>query len=184
MATAHDAAAFLIAEQCAAGRPIDKMQLQKLLYLAQGAHLELWGRQAFEGSFQAYTRGPVEPAVERTYRNVSPGTDPIDRVVGGDPKALTPEEADTLRLVLHHYGSWTGPNLERLVKRPGSPWQKARGGLAPDASSREPIPADTMAGWFRRHGLAPTPPKILPSDEDLFRRAAEGDLEALSQLTA
>jgi uncharacterized phage-associated protein len=182
--TAHDVAAMLISEQQAAGRTIDKMQLQKLLYLVQGANLEFWGEPAFREKLLAYRNGPVVRDVEATYRDASAGRTPLERPLGGQPERLDSQVADTVRTVLRYFGTWSGPNLERYVKAPDSPWRRARSDVPTNASSDAEIPVSMIAEWFRLHGVDPNPTKARPwaataeerraADERLRRAKAHG----------
>jgi len=157
LGTAHDVAALLINEQHAAGRTIDKMQLQKLLYLVQGANLEFWGEPAFRERLLGFRNGPVVREVESTYRDASVGRDPLALPVGGHPERLNSELVETVRTVLKYFGAWTGSNLERYVKHGDTPWQLARGRIAEHESSDVEIPLPTIAAWFRTHGVNPQP---------------------------
>lgn len=181
-ASAHDVAALVIIEQAAAGHPPDKLQLEKLLYLVQGAHLELWGEPAFREPVNAWKRGPVVVVVEQTYRDVVPGMEPITQPVGGNPDKLPPEVADTARLVLRYFGRWSGTALEHYTKRAGTPWQVVRGDLPPTETSNMEIPASEITRWFGQNGLNPSP-RMTKADRDLLDRAAAGDKDALSTLT-
>lgn len=160
--TAHDVAALLITEQLAAGRSIDKMQLQKLLYLVQGAHLDFWGEAAFREKVLAYRNGPVVRDVEATYRDAVVGAAPLDRPLGGRPERLDSRVVETVRTVLRYFGTWTGPNLERFVKRVDSPWQAVRTDVPAGSSSDVEIPLPSIAEWFGRHGLDPNPVRVQP----------------------
>lgn len=182
MVTAHDIAALLITEQNAIGHPIDKMQLEKLLYLVQGAHLELWGTPAFREPILAYRNGPVVREIEATYREATEGTEPLSHPFGGHPERLPDQTVETVHLVLQYFGTWTGPNLERFTKRKDSPWRKARGDLPADAHSDMPIEVEHIAAWFRRHGVNPEPPRLSKEERALFERAALGDEEAAAAL--
>jgi uncharacterized phage-associated protein len=168
---------MVISEQHAAGRTIDKMQLQKLLYLVQGANLEFWGEPAFRENLLAFRNGPVVHDVEATYRDASLGRAPLQRAIGGHPQRLDGQVVDTIRTVLRYFGTWTGPNLERYVKSLDSPWQLARTGVPADASSDVEIPLPAVAAWFRRHGVNPSPPGHQPWEANAEeRQAADGRL--------
>lgn len=183
MAGAHDVAAMLISEQTAAGRTIDKMQLQKLLYLVQGANLEFWGEPAFRDPFQAYARGPVVPNVEQTYRSAVEGAAPIPAAVGGPVAQLDDDVIETVRTVLRYFGGWTGPDLEGYVKQPGSPWRQARGNVPDGEPSRAEIPVRLIAEWFREHGVIPSSDESTPWAATLAERAAADErlVEAKAQ---
>src|SRR5688572_2701782 len=98
---------MLIQEQHAAGRSIDKMQLQKLLYLVQGASLAFYGEPAFREPIAAYANGPVVPGVEETYRGQTAGRAPLTQPVGGRPESIPRPVQDIVRSVLRHFGGWT-----------------------------------------------------------------------------
>ncbi|HET9441993.1 MAG TPA: type II toxin-antitoxin system antitoxin SocA domain-containing protein [Acidimicrobiales bacterium] len=132
--SAHDVAAALIERQLEAARPIDKLQLQKLLYLVQGVHSACWGAPAFREPIHAYRNGPVVRVVEETYRNATGGMTPLSDPMGGHPERLPFETADTVETVLRHFGSWTGPNLEAYTKRPGSPGGRSAATSLPASS--------------------------------------------------
>lgn len=179
--TALDCAAAIIVRQHEAGRRIDKMQLQKLLYLVQGAHMAWFGEKAFNGSFRAYRYGPVERGVERTYSSAAPGSDPLPGPRGGDPTRLPATVSDTVDAILDRFGNWSGPDLERFTKAAGSPWHQARGDRPPDEASSETIRDEAMLPWFGRHGVFP-PRELTPQERELLERAAAGDAEALAAL--
>jgi uncharacterized phage-associated protein len=176
--TVHDIAALVIEEQHRAGRPIDKLQLQKLLYLVQGAHIALAGTTAFRASFKAYANGPVIEEVESSYRNVTTGRDPLPGPVGGDPSKVDPDVAETVHEVLRLFGGWEGPNLERFVKKKGAPWRIARGDLPAGAQSRNEISLRDITEWFVTHRVDPndkavTPPADSPVFDDIDSMLAD-----------
>jgi uncharacterized phage-associated protein len=176
--TAYDVAAKLVAEQHAAGRTVDKMQLQKLLYLVQGAHLTFWGVPAFGDPFAAYSYGPVVRGVERTYRDAFPDTNTVPRAVGGHPERLDRETVDTVTTVLRYYGAWAGPDLTAHIKGAESPWSRARGDLAAGAGSARQIPVADIASWFHEHGVDPDSAPLEPWEP------TPADLEAAAQRLA
>lgn len=188
MRGAHDVAALLISEQHSAGRTIDKMQLQKLLYLVQGANLAYWGEAAFRESLRAYANGPVVANVEATYRDAAPGRDPLAAPIGGQPERLDADVVESVRSVLRFFGEWTARNLERFVKRPDSPWREVRGDLPDGEPSNAEIPVDLVAAWFHEHGVAPnrvdsrrweaTPAERAVADERLRQAKAAGAFSA------
>ena len=125
---AHDVAALIIREQLAAERPIDKMQLQKFLYIVQGAHFTLWDSPAFREPLSAYRNGPVVKNVESSYRVAFPNTWEIDHAIGGDADRVPESVRDSVDMVLDCFGMWTGPELEAFTKQPGAPWHAAGAG--------------------------------------------------------
>lgn len=148
MATAHDVASLMIQKSSARGKLLDKMQLQKLLFMIQGVHLMLWNTPAMTERFLAYQRGPVVRGVEQTYRDAVKGVEPITQPIGGRPEAVSAEVSASIDLVLDTFGSWSAIELEAHVKTDGSPWRIARGDLDPSEASNAPIDVDAIRAWF------------------------------------
>jgi uncharacterized phage-associated protein len=163
--SAHDVAALIIEEQHDHGHQVDKMQLQKLLYLVDGAHLVFWDEPAFREDLRAYVNGPVVEVVEQTYREATPGAEPLPRALGGDPSRLDDDRVDTIQTVLRYFGAWAAPNLEHYVKRGSdNPWKSARdrAGAALDDRVRPTMDRAEVAAWFHHHGVDPNPPRTSP----------------------
>jgi uncharacterized phage-associated protein len=195
MVSAHDVAALIFEEQDVHGRTVDKMQLQKLLYIVQGAHLEFWGEPAFREDVRAYRNGPVVEAVESTYRTASEGTDPLPGALGGNLEALDADRVDTVRTVLGYFGLWPASGLERYVKRgPDNPWVLARdraGVSLDDMHARPRMESADIGAWFHKRGIDPNQPRprsFTPSEEQLIeldhrieatRAASNTDLDDL-----
>lgn len=171
MAQVHDVAAALIERQHAQGRTIDKMQLQKLLYLVQGASIARTAKPAFRAAIRAYKHGPVVREVESTYRDVCANADPIPRVLGGNPAKLEPELSAVVDEVLDVFGTWTAPNLEKHTKDSGSPWRRARGSTPDGQPSSTEIALKDIVSWFVTHPIDPnageeTRPRYEPGSPD------------------
>lgn len=180
MPTVHDVSAAIIERQHAAGRPIDKMQLQKLLYLVQGGHLRRTGRPAFRADFLAYRNGPVVPQVEETYRDLADDRAPLDRAAGGYPERLEADLQETVDIVLELFGGWTAPNLEHYSKRAHSPWRVARGDVPNGQPSTNVIPLADIARWFLTRPLEPNGAggRGLPERAEQLEREADEDIAA------
>ena len=179
--SAHAVTALILQEQDDAGRNVDKMQLQKLLYLVLGAHYALWGTKAFKESPVAYRNGPVFPNVEASYRDASTEM-VITSSLGGDPDAVPDEVAGTVRLVLEYFGQWDARGVENFTKQPGTPWRTVRRGLPANAVSDIPIDESLVVSWFRQHGVNPRPPRYIKRDMDALEQWADGNEEALADL--
>jgi len=169
--SAHDVAALIIQEQHTANRTVDKLQLEKWLYLVLGAHYVMWGQKAFREPAAAFARGPVIRNVEATYRSIP--TREIPAPLGGRPERVPSNLVETVRLVLHHFGKWSGPDLETFTKQGGAPWTLT-------VQNRD-IEGSLIETWFRRHGVDPAP-RDRVSDSELVDRLADGDEKALAEL--
>lgn len=97
------------------------MQVLKLVYIAHGWMLGLYGRPLIRDDVQAWQYGPVIPTLYnamREYRG-SPVTRDL-RAIADDP--LDRAEMDIVRQVYDLYGKKSGPALSRLTHAPGTPW--------------------------------------------------------------
>ena len=104
------------------------MQLHKLLYLVQAAGLSWFGTPAFNGTFQAWSYGPVVRGIAARYKDFD--RQPIPRALAGDPSRLSAEATLAVEQIAKKYGRVKGPELAKYVKAPGSPWRQARGDAA------------------------------------------------------
>lgn len=98
------------------------MQLLKLVYIAHGWMLGLYGRPLISDEVQAWQYGPVIPklyAAIRHYRG-----DPVLRDLPTSPSSdrLNATEGDIVSQVYERYGRMSGPALSRLTHAPGTPW--------------------------------------------------------------
>ncbi len=123
MANVLDVAEFILGSKGA----MDTMKLQKLVYYAQAWTLVWTGRQLYDEQIEAWANGPVVRSLYAKHRGsyaVAPG------VFGGNPEGLSSAEKQMVKIVLDHYGSWTGRQLSDLAHSE-QPWISAREGLGP-----------------------------------------------------
>jgi uncharacterized phage-associated protein len=106
-----------------AGKTLTPMQLLKLVYIAHGWALGLYGVPLIKDEVQAWQYGPVIPRLYnriRKYRS-QPVTSPIP---SDDADDLTPRNENLIEQIFRIYGSRTGPALSRITHADGTPWQK------------------------------------------------------------
>ena len=124
MAEVLDVAKFFIhlaqqQEEANRGDLVTNMRLQKLLYFAQGWHLARYGKPLFSAPLEAWTWGPVVPAVYHAYKsNGKQGLtcDPPR------PDAFTPEEYDLLLDVAREYDNYSTAALVNMSHEANAPW--------------------------------------------------------------
>ena len=138
MATAHDVAAYILAQQGG----MTAMKLQKLAYYSQAWSLAWDDAPLFADRIEAWTNGPVVPALYAVHR----GQYSVDRWPHGDSSALTDTEKETIDAVLEFYGKQTSQWLSDL-SHSEDPWKEARKGLAPNERGNHDIKHDSM-GWY------------------------------------
>jgi uncharacterized phage-associated protein len=123
MASIHDVAKyFLLQTDEEAGDTISNLKLQKLVYYAQGFHLAMHGTPLFNDQIQAWTHGPVTPALYHAYKEC--GSDAIAKPTEFDASGLTTEETELLDEVYSVYGQFSGWKLRNLTHEE-APWQDA-----------------------------------------------------------
>ncbi|OGG99911.1 MAG: hypothetical protein A2600_12900 [Candidatus Lambdaproteobacteria bacterium RIFOXYD1_FULL_56_27] len=98
-----------------AGETVSNLQLQKLLYYAQGWHLAFFGKPLFDAQLQAWDHGPVQPFVYREYKHFSWSsiTLPLHEA--------KKEEDPFLDCIKWFYGAIHGKELERQTHKE-LPW--------------------------------------------------------------
>lgn len=106
------------------GDRLTPMQLLKLVYIAHGWMLGLYGRPLISDEVQAWQYGPVIPRLYnaiKSYRS-QPVEGPLR--VPGERCNLDAAEQDIIDQVFELYGSFSGPALSRITHAPGTPWTK------------------------------------------------------------
>ncbi|MCP3807110.1 DUF4065 domain-containing protein [Paenibacillus sp. Lou8.1] len=144
MAKIFDVADFFIQKSHSIDMPITHLKLQKLCYYAQAWSLVLNNNnRLFNGEFQAWVHGPVNPELFRKYKDY--GWDPIDCTY--NEPALDKSEKRIMTEVWGVYGSYDAKFLEALTHNE-EPWKEARKGLPDDAYSKQTINEDTMRRYY------------------------------------
>ena len=139
MATADDVAAAVVA----LSGPLDTLKLQKLVYYCQAWHLVWDEAPLFPEPIEAWAGGPVVRSLYNRHR----GSFAVQGWPWGDPKRLTPEESETVRVVVSAYGALSGRQLSALTHRE-EPWRHARGELGPGERGDRVIALDDMAEYY------------------------------------
>jgi uncharacterized phage-associated protein len=142
MIRASDAARyFLSLSDEEAGDTISNLKLQKLLYYAQGFHLALFDAPLFGDRIEAWTHGPVVPAVYRDYKVHGAGAIPMPRDF--DPLSVdgqTRELLDEVNDVYGQYSAWKLRNMTHVEP----PWCDAYG-----VGASTPIESAAMKAYFQ-----------------------------------
>ncbi|HEY8020268.1 MAG TPA: type II toxin-antitoxin system antitoxin SocA domain-containing protein [Thermoanaerobaculia bacterium] len=139
MATAHDAAAYILQRQ----GEMTAMKLQKLVYYCQAWSL-VWDEEPlFPERIEAWANGPVVPALYREHR----GQFKVDSWPRGNPAALDEAQRETVDAVLKHYGDKASQWLSELTHQE-SPWKDARRGLGPGERGESVIDHAAMAEYY------------------------------------
>lgn len=163
MANAESIARYLIflASQGEEPSPVTHLQLQKLLYYAQGWSLGRHGRPLHDGTMEAWIHGPVVREVFPKFAKYKAA--PIDLSEGRDARELTAEERGFARWIWENYGQYSPWRLREMTHAE-EPWKSARSGVRDDEASRSLISHESLRSYFgrlhdeacKRVGLDPT----------------------------
>lgn len=109
------------------GDTLTPMQLLKLVYIAHGWMLGLYGVPLIEDDVEAWRYGPVIP---KLYKAISQFRDqPVRGPLPHDPTDdLVDVESGLIKQIYEIYGMRTGIDLSRLTHQPGSPWAQSYAG--------------------------------------------------------
>ncbi len=132
------------------GDPLTHLKLQKLVYYAQAWHLALnEGTPLFDdyGEFEAWQHGPVNRALYREFADCKSSIINHDVDEQLITQNLDLEELEFLHDVADVYFRFGAYELE-LMTHQETPWQEARGDLAPDAPSKNLINPETMRVFY------------------------------------
>jgi uncharacterized phage-associated protein len=122
------------------------MQLLKLVYIAHGWMLGLYGRPLIKDKVEAWQYGPVIPALYQHVRKYkgAPVTKKISTYFEvSDMDAL---EDDVVSQVYGAYGSKPGMQLSRITHAQGTPWELTY----EDGSFGLTIPTDIIEDHYKK----------------------------------
>lgn len=144
---------------------LTKLQMQKLLYYAQGFNLALYDKPIFDDDIQAWSYGPVVLKIHFAYKKFN--SEPLTILDGLESNCLSPGTIKLIRSVLHQYGSYDGWDLVHMTHNE-APWANA---YQPGINAI--IPLDSLKDYFRgRIGVV----RKLPIEyhlEESFRQYGE-----------
>ena len=129
------------------------MKLNKLLFFAQAASLQRFGKPLFDAPLEAWKYGPVVKEVYRTFRKY--GRDSIKQVARPfDWRAVDPRVLELLCDVYRVYArDYSATGLMRKTHGFGTPWSKVY-----TENRNEIISCDAIKEWVDKQPL--------PLDED------------------
>ena len=104
------------------GDNISNLKLQKLVYYAQGFHLALYDKLLFSEPIEAWTHGPVVPALYRKYKDFGAGAIPIPQDMDFSIyDERTKELLDDIFNVFGQFSAWKLRNMTHTEP----PWKDA-----------------------------------------------------------
>ena len=124
--------------------PLTAWKLQKLCYYAQAWSLVWDDQPLFREQIEAWANGPVAPALFNRHKGRF-----YVQTVGGDSSALSPDQRETIDVVLDQYGDIPAAMLIALTHRE-RPWEstRRRARLSSKQRGNAVIPLDLMAEYY------------------------------------
>ena len=125
--------------------PVTNMQVQKLVYLANGFHLGISGKPLIYNNIHAWQFGPVIPKLYKALQIFGNGT-VTGRLASEDS---VPEESFAHNVIKHvwdSYGRMSGGQLSALTHLPDSPWHNT---WERDGNKFGVIPVELIANHYR-----------------------------------
>jgi len=102
--------------------PISPMKLLKLVYIAHGWNLGLYGRPLIKDRVEAWKYGPVIPKLYNAVRDFK--SSPVDKPLSAPwNEKLSTNEIDLVNQVYDRYGKKSALDLSTLTHQAGSPWE-------------------------------------------------------------
>lgn len=123
MLSCDDIAQYFLAQSDeTAGDLLSNLKLQKLVYYAQGFSLALLGKPLFPEPIEAWTHGPVVPALYHEYKKYGAGAIPSPTVL--DVTKYDMETRELLDEVYATYGQFSAWKLRNMT-HVEPPWCEA-----------------------------------------------------------
>ena len=122
------------------GDNISNLKLQKLVYYAQGFHLALYDKALFNEPIEAWTHGPVVPALYRKYKDFGAGAIPIPRDM--DFSIYDEQTKELLNDIFEVFGQFSAWKLRNMTHTE-PPWKDA------STCANEIISHESMKEYFK-----------------------------------
>jgi len=146
------AAQYILNRARMTGDPsLTPMQLLKLVYIAHGYMLGVYGRPLLNEAVEAWQYGPVVPSLYhqiKTYRS-----SPVAAVPGiTEQVQFDQQEQQVLDFVTQVYGRHNGIVLSAATHQPGTPWQQTWSRFGKNA----PISNDLIEAFYANLRSSPS----------------------------
>lgn len=119
--SARDVSVYILSK-LAQDRKLETVKLQRLLWFCQGWHYGAYNTSLFAEDFEAWTLGPVVPAIHHRHPGVHEVSANHD--FGGDATRLTNTHKEIVNAVIATYGGMNVFELVEHTRREDTPWFK------------------------------------------------------------
>ncbi|MDR0919644.1 MAG: DUF4065 domain-containing protein [Oscillospiraceae bacterium] len=140
MASVYDVAKYFVNINSDTDGDVSNMNLQKLLYYAQGRHLAKTGHSLFNENIEPWQHGPVVREIYHKYK--ANESNPIPPEEDFNYDAFTIEELTTLVNVEKDYGKYSALTLRNKSHAENSPWAVA------NEKNSNIIPTESIKEYF------------------------------------
>jgi len=147
--SASTIAKWFVAWAEAEAADVSNLKLQKLLYYAQGHHLALRDQPLFSDAIQAWSHGPVVPAIYREYKRFGSGDVHLDDDDGFRWEDVDGRTAQFLIRTWNTYGGYAAWRLRNMT-HDEPPWRDA---FRPNVNNVV-IPQDALKAFFKTRSIA------------------------------
>lgn len=128
MKSSVSVARYLVARAKEQGRTLSPMKLVKLVYMAHGWMLGIYGRPLIEDTVEAWQYGPVIPDLYEQVKRF--GEQPVvlqHLHQAEDPEGFDHTEQSIMDQVHDIYGKYPAMTLSAMTHARGTPWKKVHG---------------------------------------------------------
>lgn len=119
--SARDVSVYILSK-LAQDRKLETVKLQRLLWFCQGWHYGAYNTPLFAEDFEAWTLGPVVPAIHHRHPGVHKVSTNHD--FGGDATRLTNTHKEIVNAVIATYGGMNVFELVEHTRKDDTPWFK------------------------------------------------------------
>lgn len=92
------------------GKELTPMQLMKLVYIAHGWSLAIYGSGLFSNRIEAWRYAPVIPDLYQSTKQFGRNSIPFDLIDDSEALGVSEKDESLLRDVFEKYGQFTGRN--------------------------------------------------------------------------
>jgi len=115
-------AKYILHQRNQQSRETTPLDLLKLVDLAHGWFLGIYGNPLIQEAVYAWPYGPVVPVIYETFRSYR--GDPIDLVPANNCNDLDSKQRAVIDETLRVYGDLSSWQLSAITHQPGSPWDQ------------------------------------------------------------
>lgn len=102
------------------GKQLTNMQLQKLVFIANGYSLAIFDRPLYWNNNHAWQWGPVIPKLYKSLQKYGSGD--VTTLLPSEDVVENEEDMDLIKGVWDAYGQYSGMQLSALTHKENTPW--------------------------------------------------------------